>query len=138
MAESDLAEAGYRMGTARRAVIAELARQRCAVSAREIEDALAADGDPVGRASVFRVLEQLEALRLVRRVEVGQGVARFEPIHPGGGHHHHLVCERCERIVPFEDPKLERAIETFARREEGFEITDHDVTLRGVCAACRS
>lgn len=135
-ASSGLAEAGYRMGAARRAVLGVLAEQPCALTAREVSDALERRGKRVGRASVFRVLEQLDALRLVERVELGEGVARFEPRWPDGEHHHHLVCDRCGRIVPFLDDALERAIAAAGRRAEGFAMSGHEVTLRGACEAC--
>lgn len=131
-----LAGAGYRRGGARRAVVELLAGQGCALSAFDIEARLA-DGDRrVARATVYRVLEELEQLKVVARVEVGDGVSRYEPLHPGGvHHHHHLVCDECGELVPFHDERLERAIATVAR-SVSFEVSDHDVTLRGTCSDC--
>lgn len=131
-----LGRAGFRRGGARSAVVGMLGRQSCAVTARDIDDGLRAEGRAVGRASVYRALEQLAELGLVSRVEVGQGMARFEPAHPGGEHHHHLVCERCGAVEPFEDPALERSIARLADRV-AFDVSEHDVVLRGACRACR-
>ena len=131
-----LSAAGYRSGGARRAVIEVLAEHDCALSAFEVEARLETAPRRVGRASVYRVLEELERLRLVSRVEVGHGVARFEPAHPGGQHHHHFVCERCGELSAFHDEELERVIHRVARRVD-FDVGDHDITLRGVCAGCR-
>ena len=130
-----LERAGHRRGGARQAVIELLAEQPCALSALEIEDALRARAQGVGRASVYRALETLADLGLVGRVEVGQGTARYEPVDPGGDHHHHLVCRVCGRLVAFDDPDLERAIDGAARRL-GLQVSDHEVLLRGACAAC--
>jgi Fe2+ or Zn2+ uptake regulation protein len=47
-----------------------------------------------------------------------------------------MVCERCGKLIPFSDPALERAIEEIGGRAE-FEVTAHDVLLRGRCLACR-
>lgn len=130
-AKGRLNEAGFRSGAARRQVIELLEREDCALTALEIDRRLPS----VGRASVYRTLEQLEQLHLVHRVDVGgEGVA-FERNDPGG-HHHHMVCERCGRLIPFSDPALERAIEGIGKRAE-FEITAHDVLLRGRCPNCR-
>ena len=137
-ATESLVAAGYRRGGARQAVIDLLARQDCALSALEVEDELR-EGDhrQVGRASVYRVLDELDTLGLVQRVEVGQGVARYEPVHAGGAlHHHHLVCEACGEVLPFADEELERAIARVAERV-AFDVAGHDVVLRGRCAACR-
>src|SRR5213079_3173410 len=87
-----LNQAGYRSGGARRAVVELLGRQRCCLSAQEIFDRLRAARRPVGIASVYRTLETLAALRLVKRIDAGDGVARYEPADPAGEHHHHLVC----------------------------------------------
>jgi Fur family ferric uptake transcriptional regulator len=54
-----------------------------------------------------------------------------------GEHHHHAICRRCGRMVPFEDPSLERAIAKLSS-ELSFEVTDHDVVLRGRCERCAS
>lgn len=131
-----LAAAGHRRGGARNAVVELLDRQTCALSAQEIDDRLRAQGRSVGRASVYRILELLTELRLVQRIDVGQGVARYERHQPDGDHHHHLVCDRCGRIAPFEDPALEQAIERVSRRLS-FAVDDHDVVLHGACGDCR-
>jgi Fur family transcriptional regulator, ferric uptake regulator len=127
--------AGFRQGGARRAVVELLAEQDCALSALEIEHELHARDHTIGRASVYRALEQLEGLRLVQRLEMGTGTATYERVRPGGEHHHHLVCERCGAVVPFEDPQLERAIARVSR-DASFAVSDHDVTLHGLCRAC--
>lgn len=131
-----LADAGYRRGGARAALIALLDAQDCALSAAEIEDALrGGDGSrPVARASIYRILEQLEALRLITRVEVGQGLARFEAAR-AEGHHHHMVCDECGQVIPFEDPGLEQSIQRLADRVT-FTVAEHDVVLHGACSDC--
>jgi Fur family ferric uptake transcriptional regulator len=127
-----LVAAGHRRGGAREAVIELLDSQPCALTALEIEDALRA-GRRVGRASVYRVLDELESLKLVSRVDVGDGIARYEPQR---GHHHHLVCDGCGRLEPFQDDALELAIRRLADRVS-FDVSDHDVTLHGCCERCR-
>lgn len=130
-AKGRLNEAGFRSGAARRQVIELLEREDCALTALEIDRRLPA----VGRASVYRTLEQLEQLHLVHRVDLGGDGVAFERNDPGG-HHHHMVCERCGKLTPFSDPALERAIEGIGERAE-FEVTAHDVLLRGRCPDCR-
>ena len=131
-----LADAGYRRGGARSAIIALLDRQRCALSAYEIEDALRAGGRSVARASVYRVLDELVGLGLVTRVEVGQGSTRYEAARPDGHHHHHMVCDRCGDVQPFADEALERAVDRLAARV-AFEVAEHEIVLHGECASCR-
>lgn len=131
-----LAAAGYRRGGARNAVVELLDRQDCALTAQQIDDRLRAQGRGVGRASVYRILELLTELRLVQRIDVGQGVARYERHRPDGDHHHHLVCDACGQIEPFEDPALEQAIARVSR-SLSFAVDDHEVVLHGACSGCR-
>ncbi len=135
-----LRRAGHHRGAARERLIDLLAGQDCALSALEIEDglrSLSTDERPVGRASVYRALELLHDHDLISRLDLGDGVARYEPVDPGGEHHHHhLVCDQCGQLVPFDDPALERSINQLSRRL-GFVTKDHEVTLRGNCPECR-
>jgi Fur family ferric uptake transcriptional regulator len=130
-----LRRAGLKRGGARDRVIDLLGSQACALSAVEIEDALRAAGRPTGRATVYRALDLLVEHGLVERVEVGDGQARFERAQPGGEHHHHLVCERCGRLVAFDDPGLERAIDRVSARL-GVQVQSHEILLRGACGRC--
>lgn len=130
-----LRAAGHRDGGARRIVVGYLGHQECCVSAQEIFDGVRSAGGSVGIASVYRVLDQLDELRLVQRVDIGDGVARYEPARPGGDHHHHLVCDDCGKVEPFSDDTLERSLERVAGRL-GYE-DGHDVVLHGACDDCR-
>ncbi len=133
---SGLRSAGLRRGGARRAVVDYLARQECCRSAQEIHDGIRSSGGEAGVASVYRALDTLVELDLVQRVDIGDGVARFEPAHDGPHHHHHLVCDDCGKVEPFTDAALERALERAAGRL-GYELEQHDVVLRGACDDCR-
>jgi Fur family ferric uptake transcriptional regulator len=130
-----LHEAGHRRGGARTAVVEALAGHDCAVTAIELDDELRRRKPAVARASVYRALEQLEELGLVRRIEVSRGTAGFERVDPAGHHHHHAICRDCGRMVPFEDRSLEQAIDRLSR-SIAFEVSEHDVVLKGRCEKC--
>jgi Fur family ferric uptake transcriptional regulator len=130
-----LAGAGYRSSGARSEVIDGLAELGCSVTAREIADLLREKGSGVGLASIYRTLDLLDRLGLVQRFEVGEGVARYEPAHPGGDHHHHIVCDSCGKVEAFEDPALENAL-TRVERRSGYAVAGHDVVLHGACTDC--
>jgi len=131
-----LRAAGLRRGGARRAVVEFLAGQDCCRSAQEIHDGIAAHGGAVGVASVYRALDTLAELRLVQRVDVGDGIARFEPAREDHHHPHHLVCDDCGKVEPCSDEPLERALAQAAGRL-GYALEQHDVVLRGACDDCR-
>jgi Fur family ferric uptake transcriptional regulator len=136
-ARSALKDHGYSRGGARDAVIDYLDGQSCAASAQDIHRELREGGRRVALASVYRSLEALHGLRLVQRIETGQGEGLYEPVAESGDHHHHVVCDDCERIVPFEDPGLEQAITRLARRVP-FDVAGHDVVLHGLCPDCKA
>lgn len=134
-ARSVLAEQGHHSGAARQALLELLDSQTCARSAIEIEDALRAAGRPVGRASIYRILDELERLHLVQKLQVGQSMARYEPIRTGPGHHHHLVCDSCGTVMPFTDTELETAIEKLSARVP-MRVAEHEIVLHGSCRDC--
>ncbi len=136
-AREALAEAGHRTSAPREAVIDAIDSLGCSVTAREISESLRRSGGEVGLASIYRALELLERLGLIKRFDVGEGVARYEPAHPDGHHHHHVVCDSCGTVEPFEDEGLEQAIHRLSDRVS-FEVAAHDVTLHGECPACRA
>jgi Fur family ferric uptake transcriptional regulator len=132
----ELRAAGYRAGQARLEVIGLLDSQTCCLGAQEIHDRLRASGRPVGLASVYRVLDTLAERGLLQRLELGDGIARFEPVRIDHGHHHHLVCDGCGKVETFADESLEKAIRQVESRS-GYAVAAHDVVLRGACSACR-
>ena len=135
-AHATLEREGFRRGGARQAVIDALAGERCAVTALELDDRLRDSGRRVGRASVYRALEQLVGLGLAHRLDLGTETARYERTDPGGEHHHHMVCDTCGKVLPFADDALERAV-TRVSGGRGFEVRDHEIVLHGACGACR-
>jgi Fur family ferric uptake transcriptional regulator len=72
----------------------------------------------------------------VQRVEVGQGIVRYEPARHGAGHHHHLVCDHCGRVLPFTDDGLERAIRRVSDNLATLRVSEHEIVLRGACETC--
>ncbi|HEU0249969.1 MAG TPA: Fur family transcriptional regulator [Solirubrobacteraceae bacterium] len=134
-AQQVLAQNGRHSGRARRALLGLLSSQPCALSAIEIEDKLRAGKRPVARASIYRILDELEQLRLVQRVQVGQDMTRYEPVRSGAGHHHHLVCDSCGAVTPFSDENLEEAIRKLSTRLP-MRVAEHEIVLHGSCQAC--
>ena len=134
-AAATLKGAGYRPGSAGQLVLQHLGSQQCCLGAKEIHEDLRRHGRTVGLASVYRMLDALSEQALVQRVDVGDGVVRYEPARRAD-HHHHFVCEECGKVEPFSDRSLERALEAVEERS-GYSIAGHEVVVRGACADCR-
>ena len=136
-AQRELEREGYRLSAPRSAVVQTLADLGCSVTAKEIADRLHERGQDVGVASIYRTLELLDKLRLTRRVDAAEGVARYEPIGPERRAPPPHRLRHLRQVSTFEDSDLERAIERLASRVD-YAIDGHDVTLRGECPTCRS
>ena len=135
-ANEQLAARGHRAGGARASVIEALASGEGCCTAAELADALRSGGGRVATASVYRALATLQEAGVLRSSDLGGGERRFELVHPDGDHHHHLVCRRCGRMVPFSDDALERAIHA-VEEQLGARVEAHEVTLHGLCRECR-
>jgi Fur family transcriptional regulator, ferric uptake regulator len=131
-----LRQDGYRAARARRVVVDVLSRAGCCVSVPQIVEAARVGGEPVGVASVYRILELLVEKGLVQKLDLGGNRAHYERIDQRE-HHHHLVCSECGRVEAFSDRELEAALEGVEARA-GFAIASHDVLLRGACDDCRA
>ncbi|MEH3053585.1 MAG: Fur family transcriptional regulator [Patulibacter minatonensis] len=127
-AQRTVREAGLRAGGGRAAVIDVLSGEGCVLTAQDILERVAGRGGPGGNlATIYRALDTLHALRLVQRLDAGDGTARYERALPGGEHHHHVLFPGGE-IRPFHDDDLEAAIHALADRL-GVELTGHDIVL---------
>jgi Fur family ferric uptake transcriptional regulator len=92
-------------------------------------------GETVGTATVYRTLERLVQSGLVRAHDFGEGFKRYEPM-PDQTDHEHLICQRCGRVVEFQNERLERMLPILAD-EHGFQHARHRVEIYGVCRECR-
>ena len=128
---------GFRRVTGpRQAILAALGLERRPMTVREIRQAL--QPAPCDLATVYRVLGMLAELKLVQRFDFGDGAARFELVDENGhrSHHHHLVCNRCARIVEIDECFLEE-LESAVARRNGFEAVTHRLEFFGVCPSCQ-
>jgi Fe2+ or Zn2+ uptake regulation protein len=101
--------------------------------ADRLHEALRSRGLSVSRATVFRTLESLVRLGVIRKTSHAGGSIRFDG---RSEHHHHLICIRCQRIVDFCDEGLDTLSFPDTRRF-GFQVLDLQVELRGICSQCR-
>jgi Fur family ferric uptake transcriptional regulator len=132
--EQALQARGYRLTAARRAILAALAAAGGHVTADELATAVHRVAPRVGRMTVYRTLDLLGELGLLRPVYQGTGAAHFVLLLDG--HHHHLVCSRCRRVIEFDECALAELAETVGRRYS-FAVEGHLLEFYGRCAECR-
>ena len=130
-----LARHGLRATRQRLAVLATLEREDNDATAQQIHASLGRRGHRIGLATVYRTLSAL----------AGRGVIDALMHRPGelcyrlcsDGHHHHLVCAQCHRVVELGECDLDGWL-TSLGREHGFSVTAHTVEVTGTCADCLS
>ena len=129
-----LRRAGHRMTKPRLAVVQVLLENDEGLSPDEIHSQGRELYARLGLVTVYRTLELLDELGVVRRVHSEERCHRYASAGPNG---HYLVCERCHRVLEFPCGGLESLIEEVGV-QSGFTITEHLLELRGVCPNCRS
>jgi len=88
-------------------------------------------------ATVYRSVQLLERLNLVKRFHFGDGTARFALIDERHqGHQHHLVCTRCASLVAIGDCVV-RELEARVALQSKFKAVTHRLEFFGICPACQ-
>jgi Fur family ferric uptake transcriptional regulator len=103
------------------------------VSAEDVYKMLLENGEEIGLATVYRVLTQFESAGLVCRHHFEGGQSVFELNR--GGHHDHIVCIKCGKVVEFVDEVIEERQRDIAKAN-AFTIEDHALVIYGVCGEC--
>ena len=92
--------------------------------------------DPhMGRTTVFRAVEMLVNQGLLNRIEFADGSHKYRIC--GEGHHHHLTCVQCHRVVDI-DFCLPIDQLSLIGAQNDFVIEGHSLTLFGRCPNCRN
>jgi Fur family ferric uptake transcriptional regulator len=90
----------------------------------------------IGLATVYRTLELLTELKIVDKINFGDGVSRYDLRQEGAAHfHHHLVCVECGAVDEIQEDLLDD-VEAIVERDWNFKIKDHRLTFHGVCHRC--
>ena len=133
-----LSDRRVRLTQARRAVLAVLSEASMPLSAAEIHARVV--DRRADLVSVYRTLHLMLDLGFVHMADASRGIQRFELAEPFAGHHHHLICRECGSIEDLEGCLLGRealdALSRDVRRSRRFRVTDHDLSLFGVCGPC--
>ena len=90
----------------------------------------------IGYITVYRTLKLLTRLGLAEERKFADGETRYEPV-VRGGHHDHLICLGCGKIIEFEDDAIETLQSRVADRYR-FKIFHHRMELYGQCRECRA
>ena len=132
--EQALRQAGYRLTRPRQAVLHVLRENDQGLDPQEVHRKGKAICPSLGLVTVYRTLDLLAELGLVRRVHSEQHCHSYAS---AGGDRHYLVCQGCHRVIEFPCGGLDGLIER-VRQRTGYTITGHLVELSGLCPACQA
>ena len=135
---------GYRFTRPRELIMDVLARAKKHLSAEEIFLLVHKEYPDIGLTTVYRTLELLVEMGAVSKFNFGNSKANYElsESEKGGQHHHHLVCQKCQRVIDYAD-FMDAEKEFLAKIEKGlskkykFQIKDHVIHFYGLCEKCK-
>jgi Fur family ferric uptake transcriptional regulator len=89
----------------------------------------------VSRATTFRAVNLFSQKGLLHSIDLGKGFKLYE-LALDSGHHDHLYCIKCGRIIEFEDKNIEN-LQAKACQEKNFKPIKHTLRITGLCKGCR-
>ncbi len=141
-----LAQAGYSNTRSRRAVLMAICEAGGQASGAELLTLGRVHHPPLGLVTVYRTLDLLLSLGLVRKLHLAEGCHTYALCLAGKqdeirgneshSHGHHIICQRCNRAVEFNGCDLDAVIMT-VEAQTGFRVEEHWLEMFGVCPACR-
>ncbi len=124
---------GLPLTVQRRAILRAVLERDDHPTADQVHERVREQLPGLSRTTVYRVLEMLVEMGLVRRLHHPGASTRYD----GKTHrHHHLVCLRCHAVVDVDEPAIDE-LNLMLSKKHGFEIQDYSVHFSGLCAACR-
>lgn len=137
--KKQLHEASYKLTPQREAtVLVLLEHEADHLSAEDVFLLVKEKSPEIGLATVYRTLELLTDLKVVDKINFGDGVSRFDLRKEGADHfHHHLICIECGKVEEIQEDLLGE-VEKIVESRWDFAIKDHWLTFHGVCRTCKS
>lgn len=86
------------------------------------------------RVTVFRILNAFVEKGLIRKLEFGEGKARYEL---NTGEHHHLICQQCGNVEDISDCNI-ASLEKDIQKKKGFLVKNHSLEFFGLCRDCQN
>ena len=129
-----LREAGHKLTNARLTVLNVLENNDGHLTSAEVLDQVEHLDSSIGRASVFRTLDLLTSLSIIRPTYMNSSMTPTYVLMPDG-HHHHIVCTNCNRIIEFENCGL-GAIAIELEERLHVKLTGHLLEFYGLCDKC--
>jgi Fur family transcriptional regulator, ferric uptake regulator len=132
--EQRLRDSGYKLTGARLTVLRVLEQSGGHITSTELLEGVNAVDPSIGRASVFRALDLFTRLSIVRPTYMHSSATPTYVLMPDG-HHHHIICTNCNRVIEFENCGL-KSLEDELERRLKVHLTGHLLEFYGLCENC--
>jgi len=128
-----LKQKGHKLTPQRRLILDIIHESSAHLTAEDIFDQVQARVSGVNKSTIYRTLELLEELGCVVKSELRN---RFVYHHGEEGHHHHLICRQCGKIIDCDDNLL-FPLESTLLKKHDFQAELHHHVIYGLCRVCR-
>jgi Fe2+ or Zn2+ uptake regulation protein len=125
---------GFKLTMPRLAIIEYLISVSSHPDVQQIYDGMRTEHPGIGIATIYRTVDLLERIGLLRTLKLESGHLRYEIIRPGD-HHHHLVCTGCGQVSEFGDCNFQMITEAIEKKTR-FKIRGHNLEAYGLCSRC--
>ena len=129
-----LRQHSYKLTPQRRIVIQAISSTREHLTPAAIYEKVHQNNPNIGLVTIYRTLEILTKLKLICELRSGNSCRSYTISAPG--HHHHLICSRCGKVVDFPSCALEK-VQRSLSKQTGFKIDGHLLEFIGLCQACQ-
>jgi Fur family transcriptional regulator, ferric uptake regulator len=132
--KATLHDLGFRLTVQRQKILSifQTLTQGNHLSAEELHTMLHQKGERISLSTVYRTLNLMAKIGLIRELEFAEGHKHYELNQPSSHQHHHLVCLQCNRILEF---KNDLVLKMGFRQTKscGYQLLDCQLTLRVIC-----
>lgn len=129
-----LRDAGFKLTHARLTILNVLETSGGHMTSADVLAQVDHIAPEIGRASVFRALDLFTRLSLIRPTYINDSSTPTYVLLPGG-HHHHIICTRCDTVIEFDDCHLGKLEQELEHRFH-VHLTGHLLEFYGLCANC--
>lgn len=105
------------------------------ITAMEILERLKDAGCKANKTTVYRQIDTLIAIHLIKEVYLGDGKARYERICEDH-HHHRIVCRSCKAVDEIKVQDDVGELEKRISKEKKFKVLSHSLEFFGICQSC--
>jgi Fur family transcriptional regulator, ferric uptake regulator len=127
-----LKENGYKLTPQRRIILDIIHETGSHLTGEEIYNRVKSRVSGVNKSTIYRTLELLENLGCVYKSEIDD---RFVYHHADEGHHHHIVCRKCNATIECDDTLFD-SVEQELLKRYGFLVDFKHIVMSGLCRDC--